>query len=453
MNQTIRICLITFSDFITIYDPKKRREINILDLNDIDMWSLDLLPLSESLDYYLNILTRLSNLEKSETNENCLGSLYSIACKLIPYGGILIVCTSNYTTTGQGIIEPDEEHINLYKNIKRTKEFYNSISNEFVERDISLHLFLSSSGDDFSSLTALPCTITSGFFNVYKMFNESKDFPILFSDLCNSLRNKYFWHSRIEICHHPALKITKLSLNGKIIKENEAFCCNLSTKDSILVNFDFKEGYFVSIGSGISSFQVQITYFDESGNKRIKVITHTFPITSKKSIVRQRYDVISGFTYYVRSFVDSNSIMFLRDIINLRDQRMKQIARFFLDTPVIRSEHPNGEDGRFSDFIYIKTFDPFQLFLYIRKRIEYFGFSCNDNNNNPFCMAVQTVNSIALIVSRYSDEEWLYSTFGVRNLSELPLFLPNLDSEENRQLWNFSHKYSIDIDPIIYIYE
>lgn len=493
-KQTLKVCIVTYSDEIHIFDPKYSREIAIPDLDNIEIWKLNIQPLSITLESILNYLSKISNLNTANSRLNCLGAVLEFATKAIPAGGVLLLCTANYATIGPGIIIPDESHVGLYKRARRTKAFYNDMAAKFIEIGITCNLFMSTTGDEFARLTAVPSALTSGYVYIYKLFNETKDFYTLFSDLTNSLQVLYFWHAHIDVVCNPSLNVKKLSLNALKSTNKSADVANFPFKNSILVKFEFPRNIISYISGDASVIQLHITFRGDDGKKHIRVFTHAFPVTSDSRVVEQRFDPMLAFACYVRNFVDCSYFMFpmdaLREMLEVKNEKLRNIIKFFYDTPILRENHPNGEDGKVADLVALKTYDVLQLFLYIRKRVEYISVGIripkkqievkkseedlqksdtrsqeNQEQNpsdgqqtekyekvyQPICMMVQTVSSIGFFISPQADKRWLYRAFGTKNPLELPLYLPKIDTQENKILWDFTLKYSNDVRPNIYL--
>ena len=456
-NDT-KTLLLTFDDKIILYDPYKEREFLFTDLDDFTIPNIKKCNLMDCKDFYIKVLNKIQNIDSKKcTYSNCLGSVYNFSTQILKNGGNLIVFSASYTTYGPYVIRRKEDLNGFISYDKRNIKFYSDIARKMNEMSISVHLFYSTDGNEDLNVVGVPSAFSSGSIHTYGYFSQKRDIRVLYSEIVHVLTNSYFFHSDIEVIHPPYLEIRTISANSFQNKtKNKMLLCNYPVTDSFMVDFSFLENKQKKFKIEIPfvSFQILFRYINKENKQITRVITHTVRVTDSITKIKNDADQICILSCLSRRFVDVKFRMSLIASIKVltfnKDPKIKSLILFFADSPALREKHPLGEDGRTSDLVALKTFNILDLFLYICKRVKYFSFV---DKYHPMCMGIQSYSSVAFIISQISTKDYLQKAFGADNFSQIPEKLPVLDTQENKELWEFAKEYTKNPQIVVFPFE
>ena len=445
-----QVILVTYDATIRIYDSLKARILEIVDLDDVTVPPIKFRSIKETRNYYKSVLEKLIESKEKGVRENCIGSVYDVAIQLLKDGGLAVVFSASYATCGPFVVRSPKLCFDSVLYIRRKVSLYYDITNKMNEMNISLHIFFSSDGDEDIHVLGAPSAFTSGSIHVYS--NCKRDGKIMYSEISNVLLGDYFCNAKIEIIIPRSLELKNISANGIETSKNSVSLTNFPKNDTFAFEVDFPEKP-KAIKTSQVVFQVHLRYIDEDGNERIRVLTHCLNVCDDATKIRENADQLIVLSALTRRFAKTKYtkplLVAVKELTTNKDPKIRSLIKFFADSPVIREDHPIGEDGRSADLVALNSYDPIRLLLYICKRVEYFG----NKTGQPFCMAVQSVSAVAFIVSEIAEKDWLVACFGVDSIAELPKELPHLQTNGNKELWDFATKYIKDVSTIVYQFE
>ena len=298
-SPNVKVGLVTFNSNVTIYGDCLSKPIKIEEKDDeekikklgVEYSNLISNPISKTSD---KILSVLNSIEENGCTALGPGIVLSLSLlKNAKKGSRIFLCTDGLANDGIGKINEDDE-----KDIEKTKEFYENIGNEALEKGISINLITFK--DQHSGIEILMKMVEKSGGEIMRVTPEQivEDF----SDMLQS--NTIGMNTTLEIKLHNLLMFRN---------ENDEFLSNdKSTFKKLIGNirndmidyfeFKFKKAKMISDMNininEVKKIPVQciIEYTDKNNGKYIEVFTDLKTVSSNKEEILKiaDFDVVSG---------------------------------------------------------------------------------------------------------------------------------------------------------------
>ena len=298
-SPNVKVGLVTFNSNVTIYGDCLSKPIKIEEKDDeekikklgVEYSNLISNPISKTSD---KILSVLNSIEENGCTALGPGIVLSLSLlKNAKKGSRIFLCTDGLANDGIGKINEDDE-----KEIEKTKEFYENIGNEALEKGISINLITFK--DQHSGIEILMKMVEKSGGEIMRVTPEQivEDF----SEMLQS--NTIGMNTTLEIKLHNLLMFRN---------ENDEFLSNdKSTFKKLIGNirndmidyfeFKFKKAKMISDMNininEVKKIPVQciIEYTDKNNGKYIEVFTDLKTVSSNKEEILKiaDFDVVSG---------------------------------------------------------------------------------------------------------------------------------------------------------------
>ena len=298
-SPNIKVGLVTFNSNVTIYGDCLSKKININEKDDKEKIkklgeeysNLILNPISKTSNKILSVLNSID-----ENGCTALGPGIVLSLSLLKNakkGSRIFLCTDGLANEGIGKIEEENE-----KEIEKTKEFYENIGNEALEKGISINLITFK--DQHSGIEILMKMVEKSGGEIMRVTPEQivEDF----SDMLES--NTIGMNAILEIKLHNLLMFR--NENKEVLSNDDSnykkLIGNIRSDMIDYFEFKFKKAKLIS-DMNININQIKkipiqciIEYTDKNNGKYIKVFTDLKTVSSnKEEILKQAdFDVVSG---------------------------------------------------------------------------------------------------------------------------------------------------------------
>ena len=298
-SPNIKVGLVTFNSNVTIYGDCLSKKININEKDDKEKIkklgeeysNLILNPISKTSNKILSVLNRIN-----ENGCTALGPGIVLSLSLLKNakkGSRIFLCTDGLANEGIGKIEEENE-----KEFEKTKEFYENIGNEALEKGISINLITFK--DQHSGIEILMKMVEKSGGEIMRVTPEQivEDF----SDMLES--NTIGMNAILEIKLHNLLMFR--NENKEVLSNDDSnykkLIGNIRSDMIDYFEFKFKKAKLIS-DMNININQIKkipiqciIEYTDKNNGKYIKVFTDLKTVSSnKEEILKQAdFDVVSG---------------------------------------------------------------------------------------------------------------------------------------------------------------
>ena len=298
-SPNIKVGLVTFNSNVTIYGDCLSKKININEKDDKEKIkklgeeysNLILNPISKTSNKILSVLNSID-----ENGCTALGPGIVLSLSLLKNakkGSRIFLCTDGLANEGIGKIEEENE-----KEFEKTKEFYENIGNEALEKGISINLITFK--DQHSGIEILMKMVEKSGGEIMRVTPEQivEDF----SDMLES--NTIGMNAILEIKLHNLLMFR--NENKEVLSNDDSnykkLIGNIRSDMIDYFEFKFKKAKLIS-DMNININQIKkipiqciIEYTDKNNGKYIKVFTDLKTVSSnKEEILKQAdFDVVSG---------------------------------------------------------------------------------------------------------------------------------------------------------------
>ena len=298
-SPNIKVGLVTFNSNVTIYGDCLSKKININEKDDKEKIkklgeeysNLILNPISKTSNKILSVLNSID-----ENGCTALGPGIVLSLSLLKNakkGSRIFLCTDGLANEGIGKIEEENE-----KEFEKTKEFYENIGNEALEKGISINLITFK--DQHSGIEILMKIVEKSGGEIMRVTPEQivEDF----SDMLES--NTIGMNAILEIKLHNLLMFR--NENKEVLSNDDSnykkLIGNIRSDMIDYFEFKFKKAKLIS-DMNININQIKkipiqciIEYTDKNNGKYIKVFTDLKTVSSnKEEILKQAdFDVVSG---------------------------------------------------------------------------------------------------------------------------------------------------------------
>lgn len=474
-----RICIITMSDSLSVFDFNKSQEIVIPDLSELCLTAHQesVFPLlSESKFFFQKIIKiLLSRVPTNKESGNCLLSAMIIAEMIMKeVGGLAIVGCVNMPKEGPFELKNrtgNSELELLQLPDCNTGKAFQEEAIRLNESGISVHLFCSYDSVDsnnsppYCDITTISILsrLTNGKLHFYGNFDDMQR-KKLNNDLFETLSGRFMWDSSLHIRYSFGLKLIKIYSNCIFKNSNSVYFPVLSKDDSIAFEFIVEKPILQSQ----VLFQFSILFTTNEGERIIRVFNFKIPKSNDPRLICKSIDEAS-----LMAIITHHAI--LRSLEegpqNARCYIKKEISHIFssgtkfsslvfllnslLLSRVLRNIHPNGVDGRMATFVELYGMSNNNILLYFYPRmfnVNESEFSIlplgNDSFLNGFCFVIHTYNKIYIKIQKNADANYLKNAFDACSFEDIPFNVPKLETQENLVLqnlindcWSFSGKF------------
>ena len=299
-SPNVKVGLVTFSSSVSIYGDCFSKTININELNDKEKIqkfgeeysNLISNPISKTSDKILSVLNSIE-----ENGWTALGPGIVLSLSLLKNakkGSRIFLCTDGLANEGIGKIEDKKDE----KEIEKTKEFYENIGNEALEKGISINLITFK--DQHSGIEILMKMVEKSGGEIMRVTPEQivEDF----SEMLQS--NTIGMNTTLEIKLHNLLMFRNEN-DEYLSNDNSNFKKLIGNIRSDMIDyfeFKFKKAKLISdMNININEvkkipIQCIIEYTDKNNGKYIKVFTELKTVSSNKDEILKiaDFDVVSG---------------------------------------------------------------------------------------------------------------------------------------------------------------
>ncbi len=297
-SPNVKVGLVTFSSFVSIYGDCLSKRKKLDELNDKEKIqkfgeeysNLISNPISKSSN---KILSVLNSVEENGCTALGPGIVLSLSLlKNAKKGSRIFLCTDGLANEGIGKIENNE------KEIEKTKEFYENIGNEALEKGISINLITFK--DQHSGIEILMKMVEKSGGEIMRVTPEQivEDF----SEMLQS--NTIGMNTTLEIKLHNLLMFRNEN-DEYLSNDNSNFKKLIGNIRSDMIDyfeFKFKKAKLISdMNININEvkkipIQCIIEYTDKNNGKYIKVFTELKTVSSNKDEILKiaDFDVVSG---------------------------------------------------------------------------------------------------------------------------------------------------------------
>ena len=468
MSDNSRVCIITMSNIVTVFDIVDKREMVITDLNDAS-----LIPNKENMapqliDHKYDIIEILDFLLQRAPNGNghCLLNALRIANTIMSgIGGIVLVGFANIPTIGVGALkprsDPDEINLLMLPNDGSGKP-YRDISFILNRSSISVHLFCASTSFCDLSTIGVPTGLTCGSCHFYHGFDEIQRAK-LHTELFSTLTDSYFWDTSMRLRFSNGIKLIRAHTNCVVKAENILNFPVLGYHDSVV----FEVAVEKPVLGTDAIFQISMVYTNSNLERMIRVFTFLCPLTPNPKVIYDAIDegaLIALFTRRAVTSILSKGPIEAASLIRKELSQMFSLGYHFksmihlahalLSNLILRAQHPLGVDGRLSTILNIRSMSLIDLLIYLYPRMFAIDNSelplplCASSFSQGSCFLFHTLDRIYIWVSQGATPQYLSETFGVSSIDQLPNEVPTLNTEENQKLqklindcWNLSGRF------------
>ena len=299
-SPNVKVGLVTFSSAVSIYGDCFSKTININELNDKEKIqkfgeeysNLISNPISKTSDKILSVLNSIE-----ENGWTALGPGIVLSLSLLKNakkGSRIFLCTDGLANEGIGKIEDKKDE----KEIEKTKEFYENIGNEALEKGISINLITFK--DQHSGIEILMKMVEKSGGEIMRVTPEQivEDF----SEMLQS--NTIGMNTTLEIKLHNLLMFRNEN-DEYLSNDNSNFKRLIGNVNSDMIDyfeFKFKKAKLISdMNININEvkkipIQCIIEYTDKNNGKYIKVFTELKTVSTNKDEILKiaDFDVVSG---------------------------------------------------------------------------------------------------------------------------------------------------------------
>lgn len=458
-----RVCILTMSDSLSIFDLSKFREIVIPDLHGMSLTANQnsiFPPLSECKHFFqkaINIL--LSRVPSNKTSGNCLLSAIAITEIIMrDIGGVVVINCVNLPSEGPFCLKNragNSELDLLQLPDNDTGYAFQEEAIKLNQSGISVHLFCThetnkgtSSYCDISTISILS-RLTNGKCHFYDNFDDIQK-KNLRNDLFETLSGQYLWNSSLRIQHSYGLELTHIYSNS-ILKNRNSLSLPILSKDSTVI---FEFNIVKPILHSLVIFQLALYFTTDEGKRIIRVFTFEVAKSNDPSIICDSIDEASLITILTRQAISNtlhegpqSSYCYIKNEI----QRILSIKKKFFSFPymansllssrILSNTHPLGVDGRMVTLVEVNEMPIIEILLFLYPRlfkIEESKFSLLPLNKSStldgFCFLFHTYNRIYIYIKNNANPVYLKNAFGIDSIEKIPDEVPKLENNENKVL-------------------
>lgn len=470
-----RVCILTMSDTLSIFDLRKCREIIIPDLYGICLAvNQDSLfpPLNECKQSFKTIIKLLlSRVPSNENSGNCLLSAVSIMKMIMKdVGGIAVVNCVNLPKEGPFSLKhrTGNSELDLLK-LPDTDSGY-AFQEEAIrlnESGISVHLFCSHETEKSAAQNCDIPTIgilsqlTNGKCHFYNTFDDNQR-KNLNNDLFETLSGRYLWDSSLHVRHSYGIQLKSIHSNCILKNNKNSVSFPILSKNSTIV---FEFDVVKPILQSNVLFQVALYFSTNEGQRIIRVFTFVIPKSKDPRIIWKSIDEAALTTVLTRqaimfTFSEGPQIACSRiknEIRRIFSNGMKFVSFLYLSNSLICSRilsniHPLGVDGRMVTLIELNEISIIDVLLFLYPRlflVDESKFSIlplrKSSLLNGSCFLFHTYNKIFVWIKKSSSSSYLKNAFGFDSIEKVQSEVPKLETQENKILhqlinncWSFS---------------
>jgi hypothetical protein len=283
-----RCVVVTFSNDVSIYDPKtKQAHIVAGDhLSDYEWLTnykapLDLADPSTSIKHTRNdLVSIISGLE--ERGATALGPALVLSVKLASAvaGSQVILCTDGLANIGIGNLEAKDDAA-----VAKLEKFYNDVSDIAVQSGVMVNVISIKGTHTSLEYLAKICQASRGLNDIVDPLTMQENFNVMLKNpvVATDVSVKMILHRGLKF--HDAAVSEKTSVVGNATKESTlTFEFEMASKEVI--------DQLIAEKKDQLPFQVQITYTKKAtGAKMIRVMTQAQPITTDRDVAEQNANV------------------------------------------------------------------------------------------------------------------------------------------------------------------
>lgn len=267
-----------------------------------------LVYLKDSREAVENFLDNLPTMfEKNTATMSCLGPALKAAFTVMKsVGGKMSVFQSVMPSLGDGALKPRENHRAMgtpeeVKILRPENTWYKDTAVEFSRAQISVDMYLfPQQYIDVSALCELS-KVTAGAVKTYVAFNPQKDGPKFESQLNRRLVTNTAFEAVLRIRCTKGMKISNFYGNF-FIRGTDLLALPNCTPDSVF-SFDLVHDE-QSINNKMVTIQSALLYTTSDGERRIRVATQAFPVTSRSSELMASVDAEAVATLLSKQAMD-----------------------------------------------------------------------------------------------------------------------------------------------------
>ncbi|ORX84745.1 hypothetical protein BCR32DRAFT_200622 [Anaeromyces robustus] len=243
----------------------------------------------KAIEEFLKKLNKIFSF--SYVNSNALGSALKAGYEILKnVGGKMIVFQSILPDVGLGALKvknPEEEKESTL--FQPSDKYYPQFAKECNENKICIDLFLFPHQFlDISTLSTL-CKNTSGSLYVYENFNSSvkEDENKLVNELTKVLTKSVGYDAVAFFNLSKGLTIQKVHGNISKVSSNKYIIPILNPENSFTLEMDVTD----DINDTDVSIQFVLAHFNDKGERKIRIITQSFPTSSNLTAIVENIDI------------------------------------------------------------------------------------------------------------------------------------------------------------------
>lgn len=308
-NPRVRVGIITYDSVIQFYSMSTARaEPSIMVVTDVDevfvpcpademLMSVGSPQGRELLEGLLDLLSSIydaASMVPPAVPQHCGGAAVYAACEALKdLGGKVLFLQSNLPSVGMGKLSSRDSG-DLYNTDKENTlwvpqhDFYQTLANSAAEHAVTVDLYVcANSYIDLATQSALVNT-TGGQVYVYPGFNANKDAEALQGDLLNNLTRNTGFDAIMVVRTSAGLKVAEYYGNYYSRRPHELDLPSIDSDKAFGIRLEH-EGKLEDKSE--ACMQVALLYTTAEGHRRIRVHTHSAPVTSVMSNIFRHSDL------------------------------------------------------------------------------------------------------------------------------------------------------------------
>lgn len=216
-------------------------------------------------------------------------------------GGKIICSLNSLPTMGNGNLTLRKDDATK-KNLKCDNEFYTKLGHEFLRSYISLDLYITTAAFIDMVTIGYPVEVTSGKIRYYPNFTHDKDEFTLVNDMLQNVSNIVGYQALLKIRCSSGLSVCQYYLESTENSDRDPMfpVLTMDTTLDVLLKYDQKLQHGKTV-----SFQAALLYTDIDGNRKVRSINSSAPVSSNIREVFQFIDQNVAMRIMIKDVIES----------------------------------------------------------------------------------------------------------------------------------------------------